>query len=73
MADAEKNFFNKNITADKTWCFSYDPETKQKSSELFGETSPQVKKLKFQRSMLIIFFNYQRIRTRGKNGKCRIF
>jgi exoribonuclease II len=27
MADADKNFFNKIITGDETWCFSYDPET----------------------------------------------
>jgi hypothetical protein len=27
MADADKNFFNKIITGDETWCFAYDPET----------------------------------------------
>jgi len=59
MADADKNFFNKIITGDETWCFAYDPETKRQSSEWVGETSPRPKKLKFQRSriktMLIIF------------------
>jgi hypothetical protein len=59
MADANKNFFNKIITGDETWCFARDPEIKQQSSEWDGETSPWLKKLKFQRSriktMLIIF------------------
>jgi hypothetical protein len=81
MADADKNFFNKIITGDETWCFACEPETKRQSSEWVGETSPRPKKLKFQRSriktMLIIFFQLsrhsaQRIRTRGKNSKCRI-
>jgi hypothetical protein len=45
MADADKNFFNKIITRDETWCFVYDPETKQQSSEWVGETYPQLKKL----------------------------
>ena len=48
---------------DETWCFAYDPETKQQSSEWVGETSPWPKKLKFQRSriktMLITFLNSQ--------------
>jgi len=61
MADADKYFFNKIITGDETWCFAYDPKTKQKSSEWIGETSPWPKKKKFQRShiktMLIIFFD----------------
>jgi histone-lysine N-methyltransferase SETMAR len=60
IADAAKNVFNKIITGDETWCFAYDPETKQRSSEWVGETSPRPKKLKFQKSrikiMLIIFF-----------------
>jgi len=28
MADADKNFFNKIIMEDETWCFAYDPKTK---------------------------------------------
>ena len=60
MANADKIFFfNKIIMEDETWCFAYDPETKQQSSEWVGETSPRLKKMKFQRShiktMLIIF------------------
>jgi hypothetical protein len=26
MSDADKNFFNKIITGDETWCFAYDPK-----------------------------------------------
>jgi hypothetical protein len=40
MANADKNFFNKLITGDETWCFAYDPKTKQQGSEWVGETSP---------------------------------
>jgi hypothetical protein len=40
MADADKQFFNKIITGDETWCFACDPETKQHSSERVDETSP---------------------------------
>jgi hypothetical protein len=63
MADIDKNSFNKIITGDETWCFAYDPETKRHNSEWFEETSPQPKKLKFQRSrikiVLIIVFDSQ--------------
>jgi hypothetical protein len=67
-------FLNKIITGDETWCFACDPETKRQSSEWVGETSPRLKKLKFQRSriktMLIIFStprcSAKRIRTRRK-------
>jgi hypothetical protein len=47
MANADKNFLNKIIMGDETWCFAYDPKTKQQSSERVGETSPRLKKLKF--------------------------
>ena len=63
MADADKNFFNKIIMGDETWCLAYDPKTKWQSSEWVGEKSPRPKKLKFQKShiktMLIIFFDSQ--------------
>ena len=51
MADADI-FFNKIITGDETWCFACDPETERQSSERVGETSPQPKKLKSQRSRI---------------------
>ena len=63
-----KNFFNKIITEDETWCFAYDPETKRHCTEWVGETSPRPKKLKFRRScmktMLIILFDSQGIMHR---------
>jgi len=81
MADADKNFLNKIITGDETWCFACDPETKRQSSEWVGETSPQPKKMKFQRSrikiILIIFFDSQgavhkEFVPKEKKSKCRI-
>jgi hypothetical protein len=48
---------------DETWCFAYDPKTKQESSEWVGDTSPWPKKLEFQRSLikttLIVFFKFE--------------
>jgi hypothetical protein len=59
----KKNCSNKISTGDETWCFAYDPETKQQSSEWVGETSHRPKKLTFQRSriktLLITFFDSQ--------------
>jgi len=60
MTDADKSIFNKIITGDKTWCFATDPKSKRQSFEWVGETSPRPKKLKFQRSrILIILFDSQ--------------
>ena len=53
-----KIVFNKIITGDETWCFAYDPETKRESSEWVGETSPRLKKLKFQRSRIKTMFKF---------------
>jgi hypothetical protein len=65
MANADKHFFNKIITGDETWCFVYNPKTKQQNSEWVGETFLWLKKLKFQKShiktTLIIFFDSQGI------------
>ena len=77
----QKNFFNKIITVDETWCFAYDPEVMRRGSDWVGETSPRQKELKFQRSrikiMLIIFFDSQGVVHKefipeGKISKCRI-
>jgi hypothetical protein len=54
MANADKNFFNKIITGQETWCFAYDPETKRQNSEWVSETSLRLKKMKFQRSHIKI-------------------
>jgi hypothetical protein len=59
MTDADKNFVNKIVMGDETWCFVYYPPKKWQISEWVVKTSPCPKKLKFQRSqtktMLIIF------------------
>jgi hypothetical protein len=82
VADVDKNFFNKLIMGDETWCFACDPETKRQISEWVGETSPRPKKLKFQKSciktMLIIFFRLsrhsaQRIRTKRKKVNAEFY
>jgi len=58
MINGDKNFLDKVITDDESWCFAYDPETKRQSSEWVGELSPRPKKLHFQKSkvktMLIV-------------------
>jgi hypothetical protein len=63
METKKKKKINNIITGDETWCFDYDPETKQESSEWVGETSPPPKELKFQRfrikTILIIFSDSQ--------------
>jgi hypothetical protein len=48
----QTKLFNKIITGDETYCFTYDPETKWQSSDWTDETSPQSKKLKFHRSRI---------------------
>jgi len=65
MIKGDKNFLDKVITGDESWCFTYDPETKRQSSEWVGEHSSGQKKLLFQKSkvktMLIVFFDSQGI------------
>ena len=59
MTDADQKFFNQIITGDETWRFACHPETKRQSSEWVGETSPRLKKLKFQTSRVDKFFDFQ--------------
>jgi hypothetical protein len=33
LADKDNKFLDRVITGDATWCFLYDPKTKQQSSE----------------------------------------
>ena len=40
MINGDKNFLEKIITGDESWCFAYDPETKRQSSERVGKLSP---------------------------------
>jgi len=60
-ADSDPDFFKKIVTGDETWCFAYDPTTKHQSTARVRETSPRLKKLRFQKSrvktMLVVFFN----------------
>jgi len=57
----DERFWENIITGDETWCFVYDPATKQQSAEWVGQNSPKPKKLRFQKSrvkkMLIVFFD----------------
>jgi len=56
----DPNFLSKVITGDESWCYGYDPETKQASSQWKAPTSPRPKKARQVRSnvkrMLIVFF-----------------
>ena len=65
MIDGDKNFLDKVIIGDESWCFACDLETKRQISEWVGELSPRPKKLRFQKSevkmMLIVFFDSQGI------------
>lgn len=57
----DPNFFSKVITGDESWCYGYDPETKQQSSQWNTPASPRPKKARQVRSniktMLICFFD----------------
>lgn len=57
----DPNFFSKVITGDESWCYGYDPETKQQSSQWKTPASPRPKKARQVKSnvktMLICFFD----------------
>ena len=61
-ADSDPDFFKEIVTGNET-CFAYDLTTKRQSTAWVGETSPQPKKLQFQKShvgtMLVVFFDWQ--------------
>jgi len=56
---------SKVVTGDETWCYCYDPKTKQASSQWKTPNSPKPKKARQVRSnvkiMLISFFDANRI------------
>ena len=57
----EHDFFSKVFTVDESWCYGYDPETKQQSSQWKSAGSPCPKKARQVKSnfktMLICFFD----------------
>ena len=42
--ESDPNFLSNVITDDESWCYAYDPETKQTSSQWKMPTSPRPKK-----------------------------
>nr|CAI5830179.1 unnamed protein product [Callosobruchus analis] len=57
----DPEFFSKVITGDESWCYGYDPETKQQSSQWMALGSPRPKKARQVKSnlktLLICFFD----------------
>jgi len=63
--ESDPNFLCKVITGDESWCYGYNPETKQASSRWKTPTSPRPKKARQVRSkvktMLIVFLDVRGI------------
>lgn len=59
--ETDPDFLSKVITGDESWCYGYDPETKQQSSQWKTPSSPRPKKCRQVKSniktMLICFFD----------------
>ena len=57
----DPDFLSKIITGDESWCYGYDPETKQRSSQRKSASSPRPKKARQIKSnvknMFICFFD----------------
>jgi len=57
----DPDFLSKIITGDESWCYGYDPETKQQSRQWKSALSPRQKKARQVKSnvktMLICFFD----------------
>jgi len=57
----DPDFLSKIITGDESWCYGYDPETKQQSSQWKSASSPTPKKTRQVKSnvktVLICFFD----------------
>jgi len=64
----DPNFLSRVITGDESWCYVYDPKSKQASSQWKTPRSPRPKKIRQVRSnvktMLICFFDIQGIAHR---------
>ena len=63
--EVDPDLFSKVITGDESWCYGYDPESKQQSSQWKHPTSPRPKKARQVKSsvktMLICFFDVKGI------------
>ena len=58
--ESDPNFLSKVITGDESWCYGYDPETKQALSQWKTPTSPRPKKARQVRSnvkTMLFFFS----------------
>ena len=57
--------FDRVITSDETWCFQYDPETKQQSMQWKTQNSRRPKKARMSwsqvKNMLVCSFDHKRI------------
>ena len=63
-------FISNIITADKTWVYGYDPETKQQSSQWKSSNSPRPKKVRQVRSnvksmLIVLFWTSKALSTRN--------
>jgi len=68
QTESDPNFLSKVITGDESWCYGYDPETKQALSQWKMPTSPRAKKARQVRSnekTIIVFFLCSRNRAPG--------
>jgi len=62
---SDETFLSRVINGDESWVYSYDPETKQQSSQWKSPTSPRPKKAtqvkSNLKSMIITFFDIKEI------------
>ncbi|UYV77291.1 hypothetical protein LAZ67_15000367 [Cordylochernes scorpioides] len=62
-ANNYSDFLKTIITGDETWCFLFDPQTKEQSLEWHTPSSPRKKKVRLDKSKgkvrLVVFFDYQ--------------
>ncbi|KAJ8891696.1 hypothetical protein PR048_004225 [Dryococelus australis] len=70
MCDQDPSFLRNIITGDVTWCYQFNPESKQKLMEWHSLTSPSPIKSRLQKSkvktMLIAFFDNDGIIHKGQ-------
>ena len=54
----DPQIISKVVTGDETWCYGYDPETKQASSQYKTPNSPKPQKARQVRSNVNIMLNF---------------